>query len=223
MRGLKLLFNSWYKMKFLFWAMLVLAVLIGIMPFFEHEALGSDDYLFPKMFLFFPIILLAEVGLICGCRDICANRLMRSVPIAKELYTRSVPVFITVMVVGSSAVMMTAYFIFLGVIGAEISQFSDTLICGALFCLPILILSPFAARVTAGGVIIVYALFLPAVAVVIIGGDKVQSSGFGLPLWAAAAIFAASLAVGTWFAFWISAVRYKKSNIKIAGYYLPVD
>ena len=169
------------------------------------------------------MILFTEIGLVYGCRDIGSNRLMRSLPIAKELYSRSVPLFITVMVVGVSAVLMTAYFIFLGVIGAERAQFSDTLICGALFCLPMLILSPLAARVSAGGVIIVYLLFIPVIIILTVGGDTLQANGFGLPLWAAAAIFAGSLAVGIILAFWISSARYKKSNVRISGVYFPVD
>lgn len=223
MRGFMLLFNNWYRSRLFFWGMTAVTVVVGLFPFFFHEALGSKEYLFPKMYLSFPMMLYAEVGLTYGCRDIGSNRLMRSLPIAKELYTRSLPMFITAMVVGVSAVMLTAYFIFLGAIGAEPAQFSDTLVCCAIFCLPVLILAPLGARVPAGGVIIVFFLYVPAIIVLLVGGDKVKSGGFGLPLRAAIAIFAAALAVGIWFAFWISAARYKKSNVKIAEYYLPVD
>lgn len=223
MRGLKLLFKSWYKMPVFFWAVVVFSAAGGTLPFFAHEVLGNEEYLFPKMFLFFPMILLTEIGLICGCRDIGGNRLMRSVPIAKELYTKAVPTFITTLIVGISAVMLTAYFIFLGIIGAEQGQFSDTLICGTIFCLPTLIISPLVVRIPGGGVLAVYAVFLPAIIVVLIGGDKVQASGFGIPLWAAAAIFAAAVIVGVGFAFWISAVRFKKSNVKIVQQQMPVE
>ena len=223
MRGFKLLFNSWYKNKLFFWGMTFLTAAVSLFPFFFHEALGSREYLFPKMYLFFPMILFSEIGIVYGCRDISSNKLMRSLPIAKELYTRAVPLFITVMVVGITAVMLTAYFIFLGAIGAELTQFSDTLICGAIFCLPMLVLSPLAARVQAGGTIIVFFLFVPAELVLLFGGEKIKTGGFGTSIWAAISIFAAALAVGIWFAFFISTVRYKKSNVRISGVYIPVD
>lgn len=223
MRGLKLLFKSWYNMRAFFWIAIVLSLAGGSLPFFMHEALGSEDYIMPKMFIFFPMIMFTELGLICGCQNICANRLMRSVPIAKELYTRAVPTFIIILTVGVSAVFVIAYFIFLGVIGAEEQHFSDTLVCGVIFFLPMLVLSPLAARVPGGGLMAIYAVFLPVFIVIFIGGDKLKETGFGLPLWAAAAIFAAVLAVGIVFAFWISAVRYKKSNIKIAQTQMPVE
>lgn len=218
-----MLFNNWYKDKLFFWGMTVLTVVISLFPFMFHEVLGSNDYLYPKMYVYYPMVFFCEVGLTYGCRDIPSNRLMRSIPRAKELYTISVPLFITVMVVGMSAIMLTAYFIFLSGIGAEETQFSDTLICGAVLCLPLLVLSPFAARVQAGGALMVFFLLIPAIVVMSIGGEKVLTGGFGLSLWAAALIFSLSLAVGIFFAFLISAVRYKKSNVKISGVYLPVD
>ncbi|MDE7231079.1 MAG: hypothetical protein K2N56_11420 [Oscillospiraceae bacterium] len=223
MRSLKLLFKSWYNMKAFFWIAIVLSLAGGSLPFIMHEAFGSEDYMMPKMFIFFPMIMFTELGLICGCRDICANRLMRSMPIAKELYTKAVPTFIIILTVGASAVFMTAYFIFLGVIGAEVQHFSDTLVCGVIFFLPVLVLSPLAARVPGGGLMAVYAMFLPAIVVILIGGDKVKHTGFGLPLWASAAMLAGTLAVGIAAAFWISAVRYKKSNVKIVQQQMPVE
>ncbi len=223
MRSLKLLFKNWYNMKAFFWIAVVLSLAGGSLPFFMHEALGSEDYMMPKMFIFFPMIMFTELGLICGCQNICANRLMRSVPIAKELYTRAVPTFIIILTVGASAVFVTAYFIFLGVIGAEVQHFSDTLVCGVIFFLPILVVSPLAARVPGGGLMAVYAMVLPAIVVILIGGDKVKETGFGLPLWASAAMFAGTLAVGIVSAFWISAVRYKKSNVRIVQQQMPIE
>lgn len=223
MRSLKLLFKSWYNMKAFFWIAIVLSLAGGSLPFIMHEALGSEDYMIPKMFIFFPMIMFAELGLICGCQNICANRLMRSVPIAKELYTRVVPTFIIILTVGASAVFVTAYFIFLGVIGAEEQHFSDTLVCGVIFFLPMLVLSPLAARVPGGGLMTIYAVFLPAIIVIFIGGDKLKENGFGLPLWASAAMLAGALVVGIAAAFWISAVRYKKSNVRIVQQQMPIE
>lgn len=223
MRGLKLLFKSWYNWKAFFWIAVVLSLAGGSLPFFMHEALGSEDYMIPKMFIFFPMVIFTELGLICGCQSICSNRLMRSVPIAKELYTRAVPTFITILTVGTSAVFVIAYFIFLGVIGAEEQHFSDTLMCGVIFFLPMLVLSPLAARVPAGGLMMVYVVVLPAIIVILIGGDILKTNGFGLPLWASAAMFVGALAVGIVSTYWISAVRFKKSNVKIAQQQMPIE
>lgn len=223
MRGLKLLFKSWYNLKAFFWIAIVLSLAGGSLPFFMHEAFGTEDYIMPKMFIYFPMIMFTELGLICGCQSICANRLMRSVPIAKELYTRAVPTFIVILTVGVSAVFLIAYFIFLGAIGAEEQHFSDTLVCGVIFFLPMLIISPLAAKVPGGGLMSVYVMVLPAIIVILIGGDKVKETGFGLPLWASAAMFAGTLAVGIAAAYWISAVRYKKSNVKIVQQQMPVE
>lgn len=214
-RGLKFLFKSWMGMRFFFWFSIVLTVGSMMFVFIFNEAPGADDYLFQKLFTGFPPLLCTELGLICGCRDLPANKLVRSMPIAQELYTRSVPAFIVILTLGVSAVMITPYFIFLGIIGAEESQFADTLICMMFFVLPMLIVSPFMARIAGGGVLVVYAVMIPIVALVLIGGDRVQENGFGLPLGTAAAMLIGSAVLGTAFAYWISGVLFKKSNVKI--------
>ena len=216
MRGLKLLFKEWTAMLPAFWMAIVLGLAGGLLPFLMHEEYGSGDYLMPKLFLLFPMIIVAEIGMICGCRSLVSNRLMRSVPIAKELYTRSMPMFASILVVGSLFIMLIAYFIFLGAIGAETCQYSDTLICTAVICLPTLISSTLASMIPAGGMFIVYFGFPFWVLMVVIGGDKLQSTGFGAPLWLAAVILAASLIIGIGFMFWLCNNRYKKSNVKIA-------
>lgn len=214
-RGLKILFKSWLGMRFFFWFSIVLTAGSMVLVFFFNEAPGAEDYLFQKLFVGFPPLLCTELGLICGCRNLPANKLVRSMPIAKELYSISVPTFIVILTLGVSAVMITPYFIFLGIIGAEESQFADTLICMLFFVIPMLIVSPFVARIAGGGMLVVYAAIIPIVALVLIGGDQVQQNGFGLPIGSAAAILIGTVAVGTAFAYWISLVLFKKSNVKI--------
>lgn len=215
MRGLKILFKSWLGMGFFFWFSIALTAGSMVFVFFFNEAPGADDYLFQKLFVGFPPLLCTELGLICGCRNLPANKLVRSMPIAKELYARAVPTFIVILTLGVSAVMIAPYFIFLGVIGAEECQFADTLICMLFFVIPMLIVSPFMARIAGGGVLVVYVVILPIVALVLIGGDTVRENGFGLSIGAAAAILSGSVAAGTAFAYWISAVLFKKTNVKI--------
>lgn len=199
-----------------FWMAIGFGVGFGLLPFLRHEEYGSEEYLMPKLFILMPLLLVTEIGLISGCRALVSNRLIRSVPIAKELYTRSMPMFVTILTVGMLIIMLIAYFIFLGLKGAEVCQFSDTLICAAFICLPILLSSPLALIMPGGGLFTMYCGFPLWIIILVIGGDKLQSGGFGVPLWLAAVILAASLAVGIGFVFLICNIRFKKSNVKIA-------
>lgn len=214
-RGLKILFKSWLGMRFFFWFSIALTAGSMVPVFFFNEAPGADDYLFQKLFVGFPPLFCTELGLICGCRNLPANKLVRSMPIAKELFLKAVPTFVVILTLGISAVMITPYFIFLGIIGSEESQFADTLICLMFFVIPMLMVSPFMARIAGGGVLVVYTVMIPIVALVLIGGDQVQQNGFGLPVGAAAAMLIGSAALGTAFAYWISWLLFKKSNVKI--------
>ncbi len=171
--------------------------------------------MFPKMFIFFPTFFMTEMGLICGCRDIAANKLVRSFPIAKELYTKSVPIFIMLVTLGFSAVTVTAYFIFLGIIGADASQFADTLLIGTFIIAPELIVSILFSNIPAGGVACVYVAAPPVVLISTIGGDTVMRTGFGVPLPAAVLISAAAVAASAVLMFIIARRRYLKSNVKI--------
>ena len=215
MKGLKFLFQSWRKMTFFFWFGIVFSLVMAVLPFIFHNETSAEEYMFPKIFIFVPAFFMAEIGLICGCRDIDANKLVRSFPIAKELYTKSVPVFVMILTLGVSAITMTAYFIFLGIVGADAAQFADTLIIGAIVTAPELIASGFLANVPGGGLLGVYVVVLPIVLIATIGGDTVMRTGFGVPVLTAVLIFAVSVAVSTVLMFVIARWRYQKSNIKI--------
>lgn len=215
MKGLKFIFDSWRKMPFFFWFAIIVSLACALLPFLMHEDLGAEEYLFPKMFIFFPAFFMTEIGLICGCRDIAANKLVRSFPIAKALYTRSVPIFITILMLGVSLVCVAAYFIFLGIIGAEAAQFADTLIIGAFIIAPELIVSALLANIPGGGVFAVYVAALPIVLVSTIGGDTVMRNGFGVSVPIAVLITAAAVIISAALMFIIANWRYKKSNIKI--------
>lgn len=215
MKGLKFLFQSWKKMPFFFWFGIVSSLAMAVLPFIFHNETSAEEYMFPKMFIFFPSIYLTEIGLICGCRDIAGNKLVRSFPIAKELYAKSVPMYIMILTLGVSVITVTAYFIFLGIIGADAAQFADTLMIGAIVIAPELIASGFFANIPGGGVLGIYVVALPIVLIATIGGDTVMHTGFGVPVLTAALIFAAAVAVSVVLMFVIARRRYQKSNIKI--------
>lgn len=215
MKGLKFLFDSWKKMPLCFWFGIALSLVMAALPFILHDETSAEEYMFPKMFIFFPAFFMTEMGLICGCRDIAANKLVRSFPIAKELYTKSVPTFIMILTIGVSAVTVTAYFIFLGIIGADASQFADTLLIGTFIIAPELIVSILFSNIPAGGVACVYVAAPPVVLISTIGGDTVMRTGFGVPLPAAVLISAAAVAASAVLMFIIARRRYLKSNVKI--------
>ena len=215
MKGLRFLFDSWKKMPFLFWFSITVSLASAVMPFIFRNEPSAEEYMFPKMFIFFPTFFMTEMGLICGCRDIAANKLVRSFPIAKELYTKSVPIFIMLVTLGFSAVTVTAYFIFLGIIGADASQFADTLLIGTFIIAPELIVSILFSNIPAGGVACVYVAAPPVVRISTIGGDTVMRTGFGVPLPAAVLISAAAVAASAVLMFIIARRRYLKSNVKI--------
>lgn len=215
MKGLKFIFDSWKKMPFFFWFGIVFSLAFAVLPFVFHNDTSAEEYMFPKMFIFFPAFFMTEMGLICGCRDIAANKLVRSFPIAKELYTKSVPALVLILTFGVSAVTVTAYFIFLGIIGADASQFADTLIIGAFIIAPELITSVLFSHIPGGGLFCVYAAAVPIVLIATIGGDTIMRKGFGVPVLSAAVIFAAVVAVSAVLMFVIAKWRYQKSNVKI--------
>lgn len=208
-------------MPVFYWGGIVVSIGFALVSFLGSANFDDDEYMFSNIFIYMPSFFLIEIGLICGTRDIAANKLVRSFPIAEELYSRSVPIFIIILTLGVSAVAVAAYFIFLGIIGAEPAQFADTLVIGAVICAAELIISPFFAMYTAGGILVMYCVLILVWAFIFIleklCGIAVMQNGFGIPLWAAALIFAAAAAAGSALTFVIAKRRFKKSNIKING------
>lgn len=215
-RGLTYIFKSWGR--FSAWALVltvVIAAAFAVLPFVMHVPILDSEYLFPKIFLFFGSVFVTSLGVICGCRDLAGNKLLPSMPIAKALYTRAAPMFVVILSAGTSLVLLCAYFIFLGVKCAGIEQYSDTLLMGALVCGPLLFLMPLWVRVPAGGLLGMYPSVLPVVVLMLVCGSEKRRCGFDVPLPISAGIFAAVLVLGTVWAFWISAVKYKKDDVKV--------
>lgn len=216
MRGLKYIFNSWKRMSvFLTVFTAVLGAAFAVLPFVMHQPPGDEDYIFPKTFMFFASVFMTTMGMICGCRDLAMNKLVRSLPIAKELYTRAVPTFIVILSAGLTVVLTGAYFVFLSIIGAEAGQFSDTLIIGAVLCGSVLIFMPLFVHFAGGGLLGIYPPIMAVTGVMLFCGKEVQQNGFGIPLPVSAAVFAAVMILGSEWAFWISAVKFRRTDVKI--------
>lgn len=220
MRGLKFMMNSfmmnsWRRVpKFLFVITILLTLGSIILPFVFHEPLGENDYMFPKVFIFFGVVTFICLFSIATSGDFTMNKFVRSMPIAKEMYTRSVPMFLLICM-GAQVVIMLAYFLFLGIIGAETTQYSDTLVLGAIVCGSALVFMPFAFSVQMGGLLGMYAVFAPIVITMFMLKKEVKLYGFNAPLSLAIGIFAAALILGALWAFWISRVRFKRSKVRV--------
>lgn len=210
MRGLRFMLNSWKRMpKGLTIFVGVLTLAAEVLPFVFHEPLGEEDYMFPKIFLFFGMVIFVCMFAIASGGEMSMNKFVRSMPMAKELYTRSAPMFI-VMSVGVQTIIMGAYFVFLGIKGAEATQFSDTLILGAVVCGSMMLFMPVTFPVPMGGLLGMYAVFAPMGITLFMLKKDVKLYGFNAPLPLAIGIFAAALILGTVWAFKISEARFRK-------------
>lgn len=202
--------NSWKRMpKGLTIFVGVLTLAAEVLPFVFHEPLGEEDYMFPKIFLFFGMVIFVCMFAIASGGEMSMNKFVRSMPMAKELYTRSAPMFI-VMSVGVQTIIMGAYFVFLGIKGAEATQFSDTLILGAVVCGSMMLFMPVTFPVPMGGLLGMYAVFAPIGITLFMLKKDVKLYGFNAPLPLAIGIFAAALILGTVWAFKISEARFRK-------------
>lgn len=215
MRGFKFMLNSWKRMPkaLIFFAALLVAA-IEIFPFVFHEPIGKDDYFFPKVFLSFGAVFVMCFFGIAVSGELTANKLVRSMPIAKELYTRSVPMVI-VLCEAAQTVVMLGYFVFLGAKGAELTQFSDTLIIGAIVSGSALLVMPAAYTVPMGTLLGLYLNIAPVGVFIMLLKKETKLNGLNAPLPLAIGVYAAALVIGSVWAFWISGVRFKRSNVKV--------
>ena len=195
--------------------LILFSMAIEVLPFVFHENLGSEDYLFPKAALFFAIMILTAITAIIIMRDLLGNKLIRSLPISKNLCTRSIPTFTAFLILGLSVVFIGAYFVFLGSINAEAAQYSDTLIMGSAICGSLLFFTPVLMQNIAGTIILGYAAALPTIALILLSDDSVKQLGFGIPLYLSVIIFLLTSVLGILWTFFYFSYRYKKIDVKI--------
>lgn len=194
-----------------------IVLIFGILPFICHEEIGNEEYMLPKAFLFTPSVILIELCTLCISRDIGGNKLIRSSPIAKKLYTKSLPAALSIFTVGFSTIIIGIYFVYLAAIGAEISHFSDTLIIGAIVVGSLLFFAPTLMETPAGGVFMVYVAVLPLIAVFLLVGKETKLNGFGIPLYLSAIIYLLAAILGTIWGFSICTSIFKKNDVKLAA------
>lgn len=214
MREIKFLMNTLKKTpKLLLAFVITLAVILAAAPFIFNSEIGSEEYLLAKVFIFFPPLLLTVVTAVCMSGVLNGNKLVPSMANAKRLYTRAVPLVLTILIIGLSCVMILFYFVFLAVIGADSRQFSDTLVCGTVVCGSLMLYMPIAAR-NLSLAIGSYLMLAPTAIFMFLIGDAGQKNGFDLPLPVAAAMFVGVMAECTVWCFRISSVLFRWLNIK---------
>lgn len=213
MHGLRYIFHNLRHIPISMLVVSLLGIVVLIMPFAFHEELGSVDYIYPKAFISVTAVFFAILSISSGCRDISQNKLVASFPIAKELYTKSMPIFIVISTLIANLILVGAYFIFLGNLGADSTHFSDTLFCTGIISGAFLLCSPLLVRFSGSGVIMcIYIPAIPLAGTVIFTGAR--SEGFGLPIWVSMGIFIGAIIVGTVWTFIINNILYRRRKIK---------
>lgn len=213
MRGLRYIFHNLRHIPISMLVVSLLGIMVLIMPFAFHEELGSEDYIYPKLFISVTAVFFAILSILSGCRDISQNKLVASFPFAKELYTKSVPIFIVMSTLIANLILVGAYFIFLGNLDVESVHFSDTLVCAGITSGTFLLCSPLLVKFSGGGVLMcVYIPAIPSVGMVIFTGAR--SDGFELPIWVSIEIFISAIIIGTVWTFIISKVLYHRRKVK---------
>ncbi len=212
MREMRFLWNSWARLPKGLTIFIIISTLAAqVSPFVFHEQLGDEDYMFPKCFLFFGMMIFVCVFAIAVSGDL-SSRFARSLPTARALYTRCVPLVI-VMSAGVQTLIMCVYFVFLGAKGAEITQYSDTLIIGAIVCFSLMVFMPVFFLIPMGGLLGLYVTDAPIILVMQLLDKNVKMNGFNVPLPLAVGIYVGAFAVGTAWAFFISKARFGKTKL----------
>ncbi len=214
MRGLKFLFKGWVRWK---WSIVLTAVLfVGVLVLCccAKEKLGHKEYLMAAAFLPVAYCTVLIMGTIISFSNITGNKLMLSSPIAKELYTVSVPLFIIILTLGSMIAANGTYFIVLAAQGASAEYYSDAFVFMAIGGgLNILTTSLF-SRVMFGGMLGLYVHLMPYMGFILTLNEHTKRFGFGLPLQVSVLIFAGVIAAATAASFVINRAFFRKLNFK---------
>lgn len=195
----------------------VFEIVLTAISFIFNEPLGSEDYLMPKLFLLYPGLFMSIIIIVLMYGELGANKLIRSMPIAKRLFTRALPLLISAMIIGLQAAVIIAYMIFLAVTGQGVSHFSDTLVVGSVYCFGAAVFAPFTVgnSLSGGGkvmgALLIY-IFMPFLMIITLGDEVLSTGGFGVALPVAAVMFIGVAALGTYWIFYICSKNYRSEK-----------
>lgn len=219
MSGLKLL----YRRYFSHWLILLVSALFfaGMMAavFVFHSDPGDPDvdYIMCKVCAQIPVVFGLLLPGIFMVQDTTGNRFMRSVPCARSLYTRGIPLFAMLTAAGWSAALNVIYAAFILLTGRDICNISDMLIITSIMAGLMAFVLCVAMCMRFGSLLVVFYAPLMFVSLAFIGGDTAEN-GFGLPLWAGLLIccgtFLADLVLGAL----VAGIAYAKGNFREMTY-----
>lgn len=189
--------------------MLLLGVGAAFIPF---DGKGSDEYLLGAMISGYIPLFVCCLAFMLVSADVSGNRLMRSCPAAKALYTRGLTGVCTILCAVCAALALGARAAVTAVSGGDMSALSDLMLELSLsFVLAAFV--PMISMLRYGMIALIYLPMFEMLNAMFLS-ENIMDNGFGAPLWAAALIMAGSAAVSAVLSRALSALVYSKMNFK---------
>lgn len=220
MSGLKLLYRRYFShRRILLGSALFFAAMTAAVFVFHSDPGDPDvDYIMCKVCAQIPVVFGLLLPGIFMVQDTMGNRFMRSVPCARGLYMRGIPLFSTITAACWSAALNVIYAAFILLTGRDICNISDMLIITSIMAglMAFVICAAMCLRL---GSLLLVEFYAPLMflSLAFIGSDTAEN-GFGLPLWAGLLIccgtFLAVLALGALTA----GIAYAKGNFREVTY-----
>ncbi len=212
MKGFKYLLKRGITPKRLIWMIVsVVAMLVPVIVF--HEPIGSEDYISCKLMMSFVSFLAFYIPMTYLGNELVGNRLVRSMPISKEIRTVGIPLYCTIVFTAIEMLYILPYSVFIFVTGQEMYHIADMLILSAIM-LAVTVLCGTVGLNVRFGFLSVYIFMVLCFSVGLLPDKSFSENGFGLPLWEAALIYVGAIAVSLIMSRIICQIYYKKSDFK---------
>lgn len=192
--------------------MSVLLLFGAACAFILFDEMGGEDYLLgPLMSGYMPLFGCCMAFMFLSA-DIAGNRLMRSCPAAKALYTRGLTGVCTAFGAAGAAITLGTRAAVLAVSGGSMDVLSDMMIAlSAAFVLMAFV--PVISMLRYGMFALIYLPMWDMLSIMFITKDTIKN-GFGMPIWAAALIMAAGIAASVVISRIACGLAYAKMNFK---------
>lgn len=189
--------------------MMLLGVGAAFVPF---DGKGSDEYLLGVMICGYIPLFVCCLAFMLVSADVSGNRLMRSCPAAKALYTRGLTGACTLLCAVCAALTLGTRAAVTAVSGGDMSVLSDLMLELSLsFVLAAFV--PLISMIRYGMIALIYLPMFEMLNAMFLSKD-IMDNGFGAPIWAAALIMAGSIAVSAALSTVLCRLSYAKMNFK---------
>ncbi len=200
------------------WLIPVLSLLFGgallVVLILEPGEVGTTDYLISiTMGCCTASVMLTMIHGVFLSTDITGNRCIRSSPIAKQLITRSVPIFFCALAVLCSLLFCGIYSAAVVLRGEPISYVSDTVMLSGASVFFCTVMATIAVNFRYGMILMIYG-YLPMLVCFFLLPKGIKMNGFGLPVGAAIGFFVAACAAALVISIIISEIVFRKVNFK---------